>query len=77
MPPPGGLPNPGIKPESPASPALQADSLLTEPSGKPKSKLRSIASSLSILKAKSMHACLSVSSLCQCLFKKEGTLKNG
>ena len=29
---PGDLPNPGIKP---ASPALQADSLLTEPSGKP------------------------------------------
>ena len=26
-PPPGDLPNPGIKPESPVSPALQADSL--------------------------------------------------
>ena len=30
---PGGLPNPGIKPRSPA---LQADSLPAEPSGKPK-----------------------------------------
>ena len=34
FPSPGDLPNPGIKPWSPA---LQADSLLTEPSGKPKS----------------------------------------
>ena len=32
-PPPGDLPNPGIKPRSPA---LQADSLLSEPPGKPK-----------------------------------------
>ena len=32
FPPPGDLPNPGI---DPASPALQADSSLTEPSGKP------------------------------------------
>ena len=31
-PPPGGLPNPGIEPKSPA---LQADSLLTEPPEKP------------------------------------------
>ena len=31
-PPPGDLPDPGIEP---ASPALQADSLLSEPSGKP------------------------------------------
>ena len=31
-PPPGDLPNPGIKPRSPAS---QADSLLSEPPGKP------------------------------------------
>ena len=30
---PGNLPNPGIKPESPA---LQVDSLLPEPPGKPK-----------------------------------------
>ena len=34
-PPPGDLPNPGIEPRSPA---LQADSLLSEPSGKPFSK---------------------------------------
>ena len=33
--PPGNLPNPGIKPTSPVSPALQADSLPAEPSGKP------------------------------------------
>ena len=33
---PGNLPEPGIKPESPA---LQADSFPSEPSGKPKRKL--------------------------------------
>ena len=32
--PPGDLPDTGIKPVSPVSPALQADSLSTEPSGK-------------------------------------------
>ena len=31
----GDLPDPGIKPTSPVSPALQVDSLVTEPSGKP------------------------------------------
>ena len=35
FPPPGNLPNPEIKPTSPVSPALQADSLLSEPLGKP------------------------------------------
>ena len=35
FPPPGNLPNPGIKPTSPLSPSLQVDSLLAEPSGKP------------------------------------------
>ena len=35
FPPPGDLPNPGIKPKSPVSPALQVDSLPAEPSGKP------------------------------------------
>ena len=35
FPPPEYLPNPGIKPASPVSPTLQADSLPTEPSGKP------------------------------------------
>ena len=35
FPPPGDLPNPGIKPTSPVSPALQAGSLPSEPSGKP------------------------------------------
>ena len=34
-PPPGDLPNTGIKPTSPVSPALQVDSLPTEPLGKP------------------------------------------
>ena len=33
--PPGDLPNPGIEPASPVSPALQADSLPAEPLGKP------------------------------------------
>ena len=35
FPPPEDLPNPGIKPASPVSPALQVDSLLAEPSEKP------------------------------------------
>ena len=34
FPPPGYHPNPGIKPESPVSPGLQADSLPAELSGK-------------------------------------------
>ena len=34
-PPPGDLPDPGIEPKSPASPALQVDSLLAEPLEKP------------------------------------------
>ena len=34
-PPPGDLPDPGIKPASPVSPALQVDSLPAEPSEKP------------------------------------------
>ena len=35
FPPPGNLPDPGIEPMSPVSPALQMDSLPTEPSEKP------------------------------------------
>ena len=35
-PPPGELPNPGTEPTSPASPAVQVESLPTEPLGKPK-----------------------------------------
>ena len=35
FPTPRDLPSPGIRPMSPASPALQADSLLSEPLGKP------------------------------------------
>ena len=34
FPPPGDLPDPGIEPASPTSPALQADSLPLEPLGK-------------------------------------------
>ena len=36
VPPPGHLPNPGIEPVTLASPALQAGSLPTEPSEKPR-----------------------------------------
>ena len=36
FPPPGNLPDPGIEPESPA---LQADSLLSEPPGRPPGKV--------------------------------------
>ena len=35
LPPTGDLPDPGIKPSSPASPALQADSLLLSHQGSP------------------------------------------
>ena len=35
FPPPGGLPDPGIEPVSPASPALQVDSLALRHLGKP------------------------------------------
>ena len=35
FPPPEDLPGPAIEPTSPVSPALQVDSLPTEPSGKP------------------------------------------
>ena len=35
LPPPGNLPDPGIKPESPASPALSGGFFNTEPPGKP------------------------------------------
>ena len=38
-PPPGDLPHPGIEPMSPASPAMQEDSLPTEPLGKPPASL--------------------------------------
>ena len=38
-PPPGDLPNPGIKPVSPASPALAGRFFTTEPPGKPQKLL--------------------------------------
>ena len=34
------LPDPGIEPESPAAPALQADFFTTEPPGKPTEGIR-------------------------------------
>ena len=37
-PPPEDLPNPGIKPESPPSPALQVDSLLLSHQGSPQTQ---------------------------------------
>ena len=40
FPPPGHLLDPGIEPESPVSPALQADSLTAEPPVSPKPFLR-------------------------------------
>jgi len=39
FPSPGNLPNPGIEPASPVSPALKVDSLLAEPLGKLKTKI--------------------------------------
>ena len=44
-PPPGDLPNPGIKPKSSAPPALQMDSLPSEPLGKPTTKVYSFPKS--------------------------------
>ena len=41
-PPPGDLPNSGIKPTSPVSSALQADSLLSEPPGRPLDLVRDL-----------------------------------
>ena len=38
--PPGDFPSPGSEPMSPASPALQVDSLSTEPPGKPHMPLK-------------------------------------
>ena len=39
FPPPGNLPNPGIKPVSPAAPALAGGFFTTEPPGKPRANL--------------------------------------
>ena len=47
MPPPGNLPNPGIKPRSPA---LQADSLLSEPPGQPKYTVLQLKKKKNIIK---------------------------
>ena len=50
---PRDLPHPRIQPESPVSPALQADSFTTEPSGKPlhenrKAQMQDIGNALEI-----------------------------
>ena len=42
FPPPGDFSNPGIKPSSPVAPALQADSLLLRPLGKPREPLKQV-----------------------------------
>ena len=47
-PPPGDLPDPGIEPISPASPAVQVESLLLEPAGKPMHCKDSISEALCI-----------------------------
>ena len=44
-PPPGDLPDPGVEPASSVSLALQADSLTTEPPGKPSVNITYIKSS--------------------------------
>ena len=41
----GDLPDPGVQPAFPVSPALQADSLPDEPAGKPHYVARSLAKS--------------------------------
>ena len=54
FPSPGDLPDPGIKPRDPgipASPALQADSLPSEPPGKPRFALRAPTPGLDLLVA--------------------------
>ena len=47
FPSPGDIPNPGIKPRSPA---LQADPLQSEPSGKPRNYITRVADSLCIIR---------------------------
>ena len=49
FPPPGDLPDPGIEPTSPASPALQADSLLPSHQGSPKEWMDQVFSFLQLL----------------------------
>ena len=48
FPPPGDLPNPGVKPLSPESPALTGGFFTTEPPGKPNSGLNNTKVLLSI-----------------------------
>ena len=51
LPPPGDLPDPGIEPASPVSPALQADSLSSEPPGEPNLCIVDINSYLVLMSA--------------------------
>ena len=55
FPPPGDLPDPGIKPISPVSPALQADSLPTEPPGNPSYRDKKYKNSQLIVKQFNSH----------------------
>ena len=43
FPPPGNLPDPGIKPSFPVAPAMQVDSLPLEPPGKPQEATNPLA----------------------------------
>ena len=54
------LPNPGIKPESPTSPALQTDSLPTEPPGKPDNPLLEVLNKTDHQLATSTHSPLAI-----------------
>ena len=54
-PPSGDLPDPGIEPTSPVSPALQVDSLPTESPGKPITDLGSVSKSRDITLLTKVH----------------------
>ena len=56
FPSPGDLPNPGIEPLLPESPALQRDSFTTEPLGKPNIPIR-LAKIGSVIKATETQSC--------------------
>ena len=66
FPPPGDLPSPGIKLAFPVSPALQADSLPTELSGKPKLPLKKLSVKNLIISYKQNHM-WGTSLMVQCL----------
>ena len=66
FPPPGDLPDPGIKPTSPVSPALQADALPAEPLGKPISSGNRVEISSNYHTAPSAHLVLARQCGAQC-----------